>query len=159
MCGAVHCSDMAILGIHRTVPKPDHNLVRQCVRNPDDYSRLSYRGDPSRSETKSLPSTKKSACTAATATQCVPVCLSTDTIGDGVLDLGGWQSVQVRAPPPKFSRLVIPFLPNNPRWPETTAAVEKIVIETSAEHSAQTRAHGGIDRAGRVGEIFPPNRD
>ncbi len=27
MCGAVHCSDIAILGIHRTVPKPDNTTA------------------------------------------------------------------------------------------------------------------------------------
>ena len=31
MCGAVHCSDIAILGVHRVLPKINHqNLNVQC---------------------------------------------------------------------------------------------------------------------------------
>ena len=34
MCGAVHCSDIAILGIHRTVPKPDNTRVPNVCEIP-----------------------------------------------------------------------------------------------------------------------------
>ena len=50
------------------------------------------------------------------------------------LHLGGRQGVE-RAHAPKFSKLAIPFLPNNPpRWPEVVAAVKKIV-EVYARHA------------------------
>ena len=34
MCGAVHCSDIAILGIHRTPPKVDHDKLRHLCEIP-----------------------------------------------------------------------------------------------------------------------------
>ncbi len=36
MCGAVHCSDIAILGIHRKVPKIDNDARAERLRDPDD---------------------------------------------------------------------------------------------------------------------------
>jgi sulfite reductase beta subunit len=34
MCGAVHCSDIAILGIHRTFPKPTIRAFRTSAKFP-----------------------------------------------------------------------------------------------------------------------------
>ena len=34
MCGAVHCSDIAILGIHRRPPKVDHTKVNKVCEIP-----------------------------------------------------------------------------------------------------------------------------
>ncbi|MCI0476946.1 MAG: sulfite reductase, dissimilatory-type beta subunit, partial [Anaerolineales bacterium] len=35
MCGAVHCSDIAILGIHRMVPKLNHEIIRTKCEIPN----------------------------------------------------------------------------------------------------------------------------
>jgi sulfite reductase beta subunit len=50
---------------------------------------------------------------------------------------------------PQFSKLAIPYLPNNPpRWPETVAAVKKI-LETYAENARKhERMAEWIDRIG-----------
>ncbi len=34
MCGAVHCSDIAILGIHRTAPRIDHDRLSKVCEIP-----------------------------------------------------------------------------------------------------------------------------
>ena len=34
MCGAVHCSDIAILGIHRRPPRTDHEKVTKMCEIP-----------------------------------------------------------------------------------------------------------------------------
>ena len=38
MCGAVHCSDIAILGIHRRPPKVNHDDAAEDLRDPDAWS-------------------------------------------------------------------------------------------------------------------------
>jgi sulfite reductase beta subunit len=55
-----------------------------------------------------------------------------DPEGDGIAILVGGKVSNSRTAP-KFSKLVIPFLPNTPpRWPETVAAV-KGILETYAK--------------------------
>jgi len=34
MCGAVHCSDIAICGVHRTPPKVKHDVLRHLCEIP-----------------------------------------------------------------------------------------------------------------------------
>ena len=56
-----------------------------------------------------------------------------DPEGDGIAILVGGK-VSNRISAPKFSKLVIPFLPNTtPRWPETVAAVKKILVAYAAD--------------------------
>ncbi|MFC1962884.1 dissimilatory-type sulfite reductase subunit beta, partial [Chloroflexota bacterium] len=129
MCGAVHCSDIAILGVHRRPPKIDHaNLAKICE----------------------IPSTLSACPTSAirTATvdgnrtvevnedvcmycgNCFTVCPAmtlADPINDGVSIWIGGKVSNARSEP-MFTKLVIPFIPNNPpRWPEVTDAVKKII--------------------------------
>jgi sulfite reductase beta subunit len=60
MCGAVHCSDIAILGVHTRAPVIEHdNLPKMC-----EIPNLTA-SSPSRSS-------RTSACTAATATRSAP---------------------------------------------------------------------------------------
>jgi sulfite reductase beta subunit len=50
-----------------------------------------------------------------------------DPEGDGIAILVGGKVSNAKSAP-KFSKMVIPFLPNNtPRWPEVTAAVVNIL--------------------------------
>jgi len=71
-----------------------------------------------------------------------------DPVGDGVSIWVGGKISSARTAP-KFSRLAIPFLPNNPpRWPEVTDAVRNIV-ETWASHAHKHERMGEwIDRVG-----------
>jgi hypothetical protein len=71
---------------------------------------------------------------------------------DGDLDLGRRQGLQ-RAHEPMFSKLAIPFLPNNPpRWPEVVDAVKKIVDVYGRRTPASTSAwaSGSSASAGRA---------
>ena len=59
---------------------------------------------------------------------------------------------------PKFSKLAIPFLPNNPpRWPEVVDAVVKIV-DVYAKQRPQVRACRRVDRAHRLAAVLPAHR-
>ena len=44
MCGAVHCSDIAILGVHRKPPFVENERVQNVCEIPLVVARLSYRG-------------------------------------------------------------------------------------------------------------------
>ena len=46
MCGAVHCSDIAILGIHRTPPKVNHERLRHLCEIPTTICGLPHRRHP-----------------------------------------------------------------------------------------------------------------
>ena len=47
MCGAVHCSDIAILGVHRLPPKIQHGTLPKSVRGSNSDRRLPDRSDSS----------------------------------------------------------------------------------------------------------------
>ena len=67
-----------------------------------------------------------------------------DDVGDGIVIMAGGK-VSNRITAPKFSKVVVAFLPNNaPRWPETTNCIKKIVEAYAA----------GANKYERVG-VYP----
>jgi sulfite reductase beta subunit len=148
MCGAVHCSDIAILGIHRKPPAINHDLVRAKCEIPNVIAACptgAIRPDP---KEKSLTVNEDKCMYCGNCYTMCPGMPVADPIGDGVSIWVGGKISSARTPP-KFSRLVIPFLPNNPpRWPEVTDAVRNIV-ETWASHAHKHERMGEwIDRIG-----------
>ena len=128
MCGAVHCSDIAILGVHRRPPKVDANVNKLCeipsvvASCPTAAIRpVTVDGKPS----VELDEEKCMFCA-----NCFSVCPAlpiADPLNDGVSIWVGGKVSNARVEP-MFSKLAIPFLPNNPpRWPEVVGAVRKIV--------------------------------
>ncbi len=148
MCGAVHCSDIAILGIHRKPPTIDHDVVRAKCEIPNVIAACptgAIRPDP---KNKSLTVTDEKCMYCGNCYTMCPGMPLADPIGDGVSIWVGGKISSARTPP-KFSRLAIPFLPNNPpRWPEVTDAVRNIV-ETWASHARKHERMGEwIERVG-----------
>jgi sulfite reductase beta subunit len=148
MCGAVHCSDIAILGIHRKPPAINHDIVRAKCEIPNVIAACptgAIRPDP---KEKSLTVNEDKCMYCGNCYTMCPGMPLADPIGDGVSIWVGGKISSARTPP-KFSRLVIPFLPNNPpRWPEVTDAVRNIV-ETWASHARKHERMGEwIDRIG-----------
>ncbi|NLG74164.1 MAG: dissimilatory-type sulfite reductase subunit beta [Chloroflexi bacterium] len=148
MCGAVHCSDVAILGIHRKPPKIDHETVRTKCEVPNVIAACptgAIRPDP---KNKSLIVNEDRCMYCGNCYTMCPGMPLADPIGDGVSIWVGGKISSARTPP-KFSRLVIPYLPNNPpRWPEVTDAVKNIV-ETWATHARKHERMGEwIERIG-----------
>jgi sulfite reductase beta subunit len=148
MCGAVHCSDVAILGIHRLPPRIDHDIVRNKCEIPNVIAACptgAIRPDP---KNKSLQVNEERCMYCGNCYTMCPGMPLADPVGDGVSIWVGGKISSARTPP-KFSRLVIPFLPNNPpRWPEVTGAIKNIV-ETWATHARRHERMGEwIDRVG-----------
>jgi sulfite reductase beta subunit len=148
MCGAVHCSDIAILGIHRKPPKVNHELVQAKCEIPNVIAACptgAIRPDP---KTKSLIVNEAKCMYCGNCYTMCPGLPLADPTGDGVSIWVGGKISSARTPP-KFSRLAIPFLPNNPpRWPEVTDAVKNIV-EVWASHAHKHERMGEwIERIG-----------
>jgi sulfite reductase beta subunit len=134
MCGAVHASDIAILGVHRKPPMIDHDAISGLCELPLAISACPLGAVKPSKETNSageeVKSVKVNAERCMFCGNCYTMCPAmplADPEGDGIAILVGGKVSNSRSAP-KFSKLVIPFLPNTPpRWPETVAAVKNIV--------------------------------
>jgi sulfite reductase beta subunit len=80
MCGAVHCSDIAILGYHRKPPMLDHEYLDKMCEIPLAIAACPTAAiKPAKVEINGQKSTvwlskTNAACSAATATPCAPPC-------------------------------------------------------------------------------------
>ena len=133
MCGAVHCSDIAILGYHRKPPLLDHEYldkmceiplaIAACPTAAIKPSKVEFEGQKVNSV-----AVKESRC--MFCGNCYTMCPSmplADTEGDGIVIMAGGK-VSNRISPPKFSKVVVAFIPNEaPRWPKTTETIKKMV--------------------------------
>ena len=134
MCGAVHCSDIAILGYHRKVPMLDHEYLDKMCEIPLAIAACpTYAIKPAK---VTLDDGTKVNSVALNVPRCMfcgncytmcPAMPIVDTEGDCiVIMVGGKVSNRISAP--KFSKVVVAYLPNNtPLWPETTDCIKKIV--------------------------------
>jgi len=133
MCGAVHASDIAILGIHRKPPMIDHRRITGVCELPLAIASCPLGAvKPMKAEVdgEEVKSVKVNVDRCMFCGNCYTMCPAmplADPEGDGIAILVGGKVSNSRVAP-KFSKLVIPFLPNNtPRWPETVEAVKNIV--------------------------------
>jgi len=133
MCGAVHCSDIAILGYHRKPPMLDHEYldkmceiplaIASCPTAAIRPAKVEFKGEKVNSV-----AVKNERC--MFCGNCYTMCPAmplADKEGDGIVIMVGGK-VSNRISPPMFSKVVVAFLPNNaPRWPETTDCIKHIV--------------------------------
>ncbi len=148
MCGACHCSDIAIVGIHRTVPTINHEQVSKICEIPRTIASCptgAIRPNPK------LKSIEINAERCMMCGNCVAVCPALkimDPVNDGVSIWVGGKLSNARSKP-MFSRLAIPYIPNNPpRWPEVVSAVKNLV-EVWAKNARQGERMGEwIERIG-----------
>jgi sulfite reductase beta subunit len=148
MCGACHCSDIAIVGIHRTVPRVNHDAVSKTCEIPSTIASCptgAIRPNPK------LKSIEINEAKCMYCGNCAAVCPAIDVMdpkNDGVSIWVGGKVSNARTPP-KFSRLAIPYLPNHPpRWPEVTAAVKNLVETYRRRAKLGERMGEWIDRIG-----------
>jgi len=133
MCGAVHCSDIAILGYHRKPPMLDHEYLDKMCEVPLAIAACPTAAiRPAKTEvggqTVNSVAVKEDRC--MFCGNCYTMCPAmplADTEGDGIVLMAGGK-VSNRISPPKFSKVVVAFIPNEPpRWPTTASTIKKIV--------------------------------
>jgi sulfite reductase beta subunit len=151
MCGAVHCSDIALLGYHRKPPAIDHEVLGKVCEIPLVVSACPlYAIKPITTEDgKKSVSVNVEKC--MYCGNCYTMCLAlplSDGAGDGVAILAGGK-ISNRISPPKFSKVIVPILPNNtPRWPEVTDVVKKMVEIWAKDANKYERLGDWAERIG-----------
>lgn len=148
MCGAVHCSDIAILGVHRTAPIVHDEIIQKGTEIPSLVASCPTGAIRPNPKTKSVVVNEERCMYCGNCYTMSPGMEILDAKNDGVAILVGGKVSNARTVP-SFSRLVIPFLPNNPpRWPEVTDAVRNIV-ETWVKYARKGERVGEwIERIG-----------
>ena len=150
MCGAVHCSDIAILGVHRMPPKIQHSLLSKVCEVPTLIASCPT-GAIRPATVDGKPSVEVIPEQCMYCGNCYTVCPAmtmNDPEHDGLSIWVGGKVCNARSTP-KFTKLAVPFLPNNPpRWPEAVEAVKKIV-DVYASHARKYERMGEwIERVG-----------
>jgi sulfite reductase beta subunit len=150
MCGAVHCSDIAILGVHSTPPKIQHDGLRKICEVPTLIASCPTGAiRPATVGGNASVEVVEEQC--MFCGNCYTVCPAmpmNDPERDGLSIWVGGKVSNARSEP-KFSKLAIPFIPNNPpRWPEVVEAVVKIVEVYSKGAKKYERVGEWIERIG-----------
>ena len=133
MCGAVHASDIALLGVHRKPPMIDNERITGVCELPLAVAACPLGAiKPAKAEVdgKEVKSVVVNVERCMFCGNCYTMCPAmplADPEGDGIAILVGGKVSNSRSAP-KFSKMVIPFLPNNtPRFPEVVDAVKNIL--------------------------------
>ena len=151
MCGAVHCSDIALLGYHRKPPAIDDDAVGKACEIPLVVAACPlYAIKPSTTaEGKKSVTINNEKC--MYCGNCYTMCMGlplADREGDGIAILVGGK-ISNRISMPKFSKVIIPWLPNNmPRWPEVTTVVKHIVEVWAKDANKYERVGDWAQRIG-----------
>jgi sulfite reductase beta subunit len=151
MCGAVHCSDIALLGYHRKPPIVDSEVLENVCEIPLVIAACPTAAiSPSKTEEgKKTVKIKEERC--MFCGNCYTMCMAlplTDKEGDCVTIMAGGK-VSNRISPPKFSKVVVAGVPNtHPRYPEAVSVVKQI-IEAYAKDAKKYERIG--DWAERIG--------
>ena len=140
MCGAVHCSDIGLVGIHRKPPMIDHGWTDQLCEIPLAVSacptaavrpiKVEYKGE----KVNSIAIKNERCMYCGNCYTMCPALPISDGEGDGVAIMVGGK-VSNRISMPKFSKVVVAYIPNEPpRWKTLTDTV-KHIVEVYAAHA------------------------
>jgi dissimilatory sulfite reductase beta subunit len=154
MCGAVHCSDIAILGYHRKPPMLDHEYLDKMCEIPLAIAACPTAAiKPSKVEIgdQKVNSVAVNNDRCMFCGNCYTMCPSmplADAEGDGIVIMAGGK-VSNRISAPKFSKVVVAFIPNEPpRWPTTAKTIRKIIETYAADARKYERLGEWAERIG-----------
>ena len=154
MCGAVHASDIAILGIHRKPPMIDNERITGVCELPLAIASCPLGAvKPAKVEIngEEIKTVKVNAERCMFCGNCYTMCPAmplADPEGDGIAILVGGKVSNAKSAP-KFSKLVVPFLPNTtPRWPETVDCVRQILVAYAKDARKYERVGEWAERIG-----------
>jgi sulfite reductase beta subunit len=155
MCGAVHCSDLAILGYHRKPPMIDYEVIDKVCEIP-----LAVASCPTgaiRPTKHEMPDGEKKNAVAVKNERCMfcgncytmcPAMPLADKEGDGIVIMAGGK-ISNRISSPKFSKVVVAFIPNEPpRWPQLGKVIRQIVEAYAADARKYERVGDWAERIG-----------
>jgi sulfite reductase beta subunit len=151
MCGAVHCSDIALLGYHRKPPIVDSEVLENVCEIPLVIAACPTAAiSPSKTdEGKKTVKIKEERC--MFCGNCYTMCMAlplTDKEGDCVTIMAGGK-VSNRISPPKFSKVVVAGVPNtHPRYPEAVTVVKQIVEAYAKDAKKYERIGDWAERVG-----------
>jgi len=150
MCGAVHCSDIAILGIHRTPPKVNHERLRHLCEIPTTIASCptgAIRPNPDKALKSVIINEERCMYCGNCYTMCPALPVFDAKRGGVALLVGG--KVSNSKTPPMFSKLAVPYLPNNPpRWPEVVQSIRKILTKYAEGANKWERVGEWVERIG-----------
>ncbi len=148
MCGACHCSDISIVGIHRSLPVINDELASKICEIPSTVASCPTGAIRPNPKAKSIQISADKCMMCGNCTVVCPAIKIMDPVNDGVSIWVGGKVSNARTAP-MFSRLAIPFIPNNPpRWPEVTDAVRHLVEVWAANARDGERMGEWIGRIG-----------
>jgi sulfite reductase beta subunit len=150
MCGAVHCSDIAVLGVHTRAPRVNHEELPRICEVPTTVASCPTGAiRPTTVGGKQSVEVIEEQC--MYCGNCYTVCPSmqiNNAKTDGISIWVGGKVSNARHEP-MFSKLAIPYLPNNPpRWPEVVKAVANIVDVYAKNARRYERMGEWIERVG-----------
>ncbi len=148
MCGACHCSDIAIVGIHRTVPRINNEMASRICEIPTTVASCPTGAIRPNPKLKSVEINPEKCMMCGNCTVVCPAIKIMDPVNDGVSIWVGGKVSNARTAP-MFSRLAIPFIPNEPpRWTTVTDAVKNLVEVWAANARDGERMGEWIGRIG-----------
>lgn len=148
MCGACHCSDISIVGIHRTIPRINDEMVSKVCEIPTTVASCPTGAIRPNPKNKSVTINAEKCMMCGNCTAVCPAIKIMDPPNDGVSIWVGGKLSNARSAP-MFSRLAIPFINNNPpKWPEVTDAVKHLVEVWAANAKDGERMGEWIERIG-----------
>jgi sulfite reductase beta subunit len=150
MCGAVHCSDIAICGVHRTPPKVQHDRLKNLCEIPTTISSCptgAIRPHPDKNLKSVTVNEPRCMYCGNCYTMCPAMPCFDEEKGGVALLVGG--KVSNAKSPPMFSRLAVPYIANNPpRWPEVVATIRKMLIKYTEGANKYERVGEWVERIG-----------
>jgi len=150
MCGAVHCSDIAILGVHRKPPLVEHDRLGNVCEIPLVIAACPTAAIKPKKvgEQKSVEINNNRCMFCGNCYTMCPALPLANCDGDGIaLWVGG--KVSNSRTVPAFSKLAVPYIPNEPpRWPTTVNSIKKIVEAYAAGGRRYERIGEWISRIG-----------
>ncbi len=148
MCGAVHASDIAIVGIHRTPPRVNDDVVRRTCELPSTAASCPTAAIRIKAKEKTVVVDEEKCMYCGNCYTMCPGLPLFDPENDGVAIMIAGKVSNARHPP-VLSKVVVPWLPNNPpRWPEVVDVIKKILETWAANARKHERIAEWIERIG-----------
>jgi len=155
MCGACHCSDLAVVGFHRKPPIVDHEYLDNMCEIPLAVAACPTGalkpGKTDLTDGKKVNTIIVNQERCMYCGNCYTMCPSlplSDKTGDGMIIMVGGK-VSNRISMPKFSKVAVAFIPNEPpRWPTLTKTVKNILSVYAKEAHKYERIGDWAERIG-----------